>query len=191
MTCQTCSGTACSCRKAKFTILTPEQTRSSLVGSLTNTVDRLRDLYVRYGARTYQVFLVWTRWSGGERGLGVEQVIKTVPVLPTPDVSTLTAIQNSTEMIGTAESGDLYITQISPRYTEAELVGLAHFTRPGDPLPEDVSFYWEIFYPDTDGDGVRRRFTPRSAPNSDPTKFQWRIRLLRQAEDRATSGEIR
>ena len=164
---------------------------NTLISSLTCVVDSVRDLYTSLGARNYRVSLVWTRWSGGERGRGVEVVALEEAILPTPNVSSLKTVRVENEQIGVLEQGEVVVSQISPRYTEAELLGLSRFTAPGNQLPEDVNFYWEIFYPGTDGDGVRRRFTPKSAPNSDPTAFEWTIRLVRQSEDRTTSGEIR
>lgn len=191
MACTACKVSPCTCPEGGYTEVTKASLTSTLISSLTCVVDATRDLYTSLGARNYRVALIWTRWSGGERGRGVEVVALEEAILPTPNVSDLKTVRIEVEQVGSLEQGEVTVSQISPRYTEAELLGLSRFTIPGDQLPEDMNFYWEIFYPGTDGDGVRRRFTPKSAPNSNPTKFEWAIRLVRQSEDRTTSGEIR
>jgi hypothetical protein len=191
MACNSCKVGPCTCNPEGYAKLSAQEGADTLIGSLTCVVDSIRNLYTTFGARTYQVQLVWTRWSGGERGSGCESVVLAEPILPTPLVSNLKALRVELESIGSMEEGGVIVSQISPRYTEAELQGFSRFVVPGNPLPDDMSFYWEIFYPGTDGDGVRRRFVPKSAPNSDPTAFEWSISLTRQSEDRTTLGEIR
>jgi hypothetical protein len=112
-------------------------------------------------------------------------------LLPTPQIADLVTIYKDVESIGTIEAGDVVISEISPRYTEDYLTGRDVVVPPGTPIPEDVNFYWEVLYPEADGTGIRRRFTPKTAPNSDPTGFQWTVKLTRQMEDRTRSGEIR
>jgi len=185
--CSTCGFNPCRCG-GSFTVLSGAQYQRSLVFSLTPCVDSLRDLYTCLGARAYQVSLIWTRWSGGERGVGVEELVRRELVLPTPKVAELSSLRRDLQSIGVDEVGSLRVSEISPRYNEDKLIGLSD---DGDPIPEDQNFYWEIeFVRPPPGLGVRRRFTPKSTPSYDPLRFQWSIDLLRASEERLRSGAI-
>ncbi len=94
-------------------------------------------------------------------------------------------------MIGSEEIGNLRVSQISPRFNEDILVGQDLIVARGVDIPADVNFYWEVFFPQTGADGIRRRFTPKSAPSLKPTAFEWTIDLMRASEDRTRSGELR
>lgn len=184
-----CSVTPCACSKT-FTQVGPATLQNSLAASLTCAVDSVRDLYTSLGVRNYRVSLVWTRWSGGERGVGAEYVVCEETILPTPLVSDLKALQVEVSEIGSDEDGQITVSQISPRYTELTLMGQGKLSAPGEEIPEDVQFYWEIFYPQKDGGGLRRRMTPKSAPNYHATKFEWTINLLKQEDNRTAAGDV-
>src|SRR5581483_8497539 len=79
------------CGAKEFTTVEAAQAQpmGTLIDQLTPTVDCLRDLQTQLGARQYEVTLVWTRWTGGERGVGDEYVVTALPMLPTPLVSDL------------------------------------------------------------------------------------------------------
>lgn len=191
MACKSCSNDWCSgCDPSRYAVFDAAQLENTLVGSLTCTVDNLRNLYTTLGARSYQVRLVWTRWSGGARGYGTEMLAHEEVLVPTPLVGDLKTVRVDQEAYGSIETGELTVSEISARYTEAELRGLSRVVAPGVELPPDINFFWEIFYPAVDGDGVRRRFTPKSAPNHDPLNFQWTIRLVKQSEDRGVNGAL-
>lgn len=183
--CSTCSFDPCRCG-GDFTVVDGLHLERSLIGSLTGCVDQIRDIYSCLGARAYTVALVSTRWSGGERGEGVEEVVREMAILPTPLVSDLTAIANAPLSIGDEEMGEVRVSQISPRFNEDELRGRSI---DGAAVSQDENFYWEIRFPRSDGTAVRRRFTPNSAPSYNPTAFEWAIRLLKVYEDRTRAGD--
>lgn len=137
----------------------------------------------------YEVALIRTRWTGGERGVGVEEVTSDVAVLPTPKISDLSGLQAQNYSVGMLEVGTLTVSEISPRYSEDELVG--NYAG-GAAIPLDENFYWEVRSQASPGEmGERRRFTCVSAPGLDPLRFQWTIHLVRAQQDRSRSGEPR
>lgn len=186
--CQTCLINPCSCDRLteKFTQLKGDQIRDALIPDLTCVVDDIRDLYTVLGARPYSVTLVWTRWSGGSRDVGVEEVFKQCPLLPTPKVSDLSNLDKEVFSIGSEEVGGIRVSQISPRFNEDQLIGQE---TDGTPIPPDQNFYYEVEFFRADGANTRRRFAPSSAPNLDPTKFQWWIDLRRAWQDRTRDGD--
>jgi hypothetical protein len=176
---------ACGC-SARFTVLDQAQIRETLIASLTDTVDSVRDIYTQLGARPYRVRMVRTRWTGGMRGVGVEEVVCETPILPTPRVSDLANLSQELLPIGMEEVGQVRISEISPRYTEDQLVGRDN---DGTPVSSDTEFYYEIEFVRPDSDGVRRRFIPTGVPNYNPTQFQWWIDLRRAHDDRTRAGD--
>jgi hypothetical protein len=194
MSCSACGQPACACAAGALELggfTTVDQIfGETLVDDLTGTVDNVRDLFTSLGARQYEVTLIWTRWSGGERGVGFETVVHALQILPTPEISDLTAVSRELQAIGMEESGGIKISEISPRFDEDTLIGRAVVGPLGAPIPEDVSFYWEVAYTSApESPSLRRRFVPKSAPNSDPTAFEWTIELLRAAGDRGRDGQ--
>jgi hypothetical protein len=181
-------GGVCGCGHGKFTLVDQAQQQGTLIDSLTPIVDCVRDIYTQLGARQYEVSLVWTQWTGGERGVGGENVVRTLQVLPTPLVGTLNALDRELQSIGIDEAGTLRVSEISPRFSEDLLIGKDLVVRTGDNLPVDMNFYWEIYFPRLDGFGLRRRFTPATAPNKDPTNFEWVVNLLKSSENRTRDG---
>lgn len=155
--------------------------------ALWGAVDAARDVVSRLGLRAYTVHLVRTKWSGGARGLGLEGVVWERPILPTPAVQDVGALRQEVVMIGTAEAGSVRVSEVSPRYTEADLSGLEP---DGSPVPEDESVYWEVRM--ALGDPlreVRRRFVLAGVPSYDPTNFEWVLQLTRARDDRTPVGE--
>ena len=175
-------------RSRRFSVVDNHSITKTVFAKLAPVVDVLRDLKTKpFGARPYQVKLVWTRWSGAERGEGVEELVTETLVLPTPNVD-LSSLSNTLQPIGTEETGTVTVREISPRYTEDQLMGrLAD----GTPVDETTQFYWEVYFPRPNEPGVRRRFTPAGAPSYNPTAFEWTIRLVRAGEDRSRTGEPR
>lgn len=177
---QNCDG---SCGEA-FTI--PEDVTCNLVKELTPTVDAVRDIHTQLGTRGYIVKVVRTVWSGGERGVGVEQVMWEKHILPTPLISDVKAVRQELLSIGTQEMGEVQVSEISPRYTEDDLMGRES---DGSPVPKDQVVYWEIQDDIGNPNGsTRRRFTPIAAPFRDPTQFEWSIQLVRARGDRTRAG---
>lgn len=181
-----CSQSACACCGRDFTVLKGPQIDHTVIASLTPCVDQIRDIYTQFGARPYTVSLIWTRWSGGQRGIGVEEVAELEQILPTPKIGPLTAIDTNVSPVGTEELGNIRLSEISPRYTEDRLNGISS---DGTQTPEDQNFYYEVVYLRADGPGVRRRFTPSGTPSYDPLKFQWVVNLSKQYDDRARNQD--
>lgn len=170
-----------------FSVATGSQYRGTLAASLVPCVDHIRDLYTQFGVRPYQVRLVHTRWSGGRRGQGVEQVVSVVPVLPTPKVETIESLDRTVNQTGVDEYGQVTVSQISGRYTEDQLLGRNPDT---GKIDQDLNFYWEIEFPGrTSNVRIKRRFFPASAPELRAGGFNWVISLGRQSEDRTRDGE--
>lgn len=161
--------------------------KDTLAGRLINPVDKLRDLLTRAGLRPYIVRLVWTRWSAGRRGYGTEEIDREEMLLPTPKIAELSSMDLPQLSIGGEEVGDLFLEQISARYTEDYILGRGP---DGDPIPPDQNFYYEIEFPQENGvfPGIRRRFTPSGAPNRSAGGFQWKLMLRKQIADRARNG---
>lgn len=185
--CDQCACDPCACHFS-FTDPTKLNQAGTLAGSLVGLVDSVRDLYACLGARAYSVHLVRTRWSGGERGVGVEEVISEMQILPVPRVTGLDGIDRSAQPVGMVEQGTIRIDQISARYTEDQLTGIEK----GRALPLDQQFYWEIRSLELGGQPVqRRRMTPSSSPQLDRLNMQWTMRFARQQADRGRAGDPR
>jgi hypothetical protein len=177
------------CQACLFT--TAEQVLGhTLIDGLAGTVDCLRDLYTTLGLRSYQVQLVWTRWSSGERGIGQEFVVAVEPLLPTPKLNGLGGVARELRELGTNEQGSITVSEIALRYGEDLLLGRGGPLPLGEAIPADVSFFWEIYLPTGNGEGIRRRFTPNGAPERQPGKFQWSVRLVESEGARLRDGRL-
>lgn len=178
--------------KQEFTRVSALQLTASLAHKLIGVADPLRDLYTRFGLRPYEVHLVWTRWSGGKRGLGTEIVEgNPYPILPTPLVSDFTTMTEVSTPIGLDETGEIVVSQITGSLTEDFLRG---HTRDGRPVNADEQLYYEIEFPQpfpTGPDGERRRFVLKGAPMYKADMFQWYLRLEKARQDRARNGDPR
>lgn len=165
-----------------FTEVTSAQAKAALVRRFIPLADRLRDLLTRFGLRSYRVALVYVQWSGGERGVGVPSVVREVPLLPTPKVSTLASISEIVQPVGLDEVGSIELSQVSGRFTEEELRGLG---QDGSELPPDMEFFYEVEFFPQEGQAQKRRFFPRSPPAYMAGRLQWVVRLEKANEDRA------
>lgn len=156
----------------------------TLASKMTCLVDCIRDIASEFGTRPYQVQLVWTRWSGGERGNGVEEVIETQPLQPTPVVKSIQNLNETLQTIGLDEVGQLVVEEISPRYEEDLLAGIKNGTK----IPDDVQFYYEITLYRAPTNPVRRRFVLRGVPSWNGTKLFWSVNIVRASSDRTREG---
>lgn len=170
--------TPCVCGVQSFTRVGADSCLN-LSAALAPAVDFARDMQTRLGLRTYEVALVWTRWSGGERHRGEEYLLRYTPLLPTPRVSTLTELKREPTSAGLLELGELRVSELSPRLDEFTLRG----GYDGAPTPPDVSFYWEVSTP-LSTPIARRRFTLSSAPSYDAENLEWVVKLARTYPDR-------
>ncbi len=175
----------CFCNPSSFSSVTEVQ--GGIVGALGGCVDSIRDIYTQLGARTYEVWLVWTKWAGGERGAGEEYVYRTLKLEPTPLIGDLTAVDKQPTEIGLTEVGPVKVSEISTRYEEHLLTGSYSQGGVMRPVPKDESFYWEIVSA-LATPPIRRRFFPASAPNKESLAFQWTIELVRAHADRTPAG---
>ena len=176
-------------RVPPFTRLTPPQMRRTLGQALLPVADTLRNLLTDFGLSPYTVKLIFTRWSTGERGEGVEIVISEMPIVPTPKITDLTAVTTILTASGLAEQGEIMLSKISGTYTEEQLRGIWPDGRPTD---GDTQFFYEIQFNEvqTGVPGERRRFFPTSAPYFDAPALQWRVNLRKQRDDRTRSGDL-
>lgn len=171
----------------QFTVLSGEDLKCTLARKLIPVVDRIRDLNTQFGLRPYIVRIIRTRWSGGQRGDGVENVVYEAPILPTPLISDLSGLTEIVQPVGLDEVGAIVVSEVSGSYTEDYLLGRGSA---GESIPADEQFYYEIEFPRPGNQpGERRRFFPRSAPTYQPARFQWTVTLERSHEDRSRSGE--
>lgn len=165
---------------------TVESVGRTLSARLSPVVDRVRDLHVRLGMRDYNVYLVTTRWTGGARDDGVEEVASSVPILPVPKVTSMSDLRREGSPIGGVEGGDVTVSEISLTFSENQLRGLGPN---GEQTPRDSGFYYELEFPSALQQTVRRRFTLVSAPEVGP--FGSTVRLTRAYDDRQASGAVR
>lgn len=162
--------------------------RDTLLGQFLedDCLDELRQLAADFGARPYRVFLVRTQWTGGKRGRGVERVISETEILPTPKIETVASINLQMLDAGIDEQGSLSIAEISPRYTENQLLGR---NEDGTEIAENETFSWEISLSRGDRDSKkRRRFMMRGVPSYEATNLQWKVQLVRSGSDRESDG---
>lgn len=105
--------------------MSPSQARGTLAHRLTAKADRLRGLNTRFGLRSKRVFLVWTHYSGAERGEGVERIHARVELWPTPKVADYTALLRNPFSAGVLPEGSVRVSEISAgAYTADMLSGL-------------------------------------------------------------------
>lgn len=195
----------------------PEAARSSLAHRFTRRADRIRQLNTRFGLRSRRVFLVWTRWTGKERGAGDEHEIARVELLPTPKVSDLTAVGRVPTAHGVWPDGTVFLDQVSAgAYTEDNLVGLripdqhaelsAPRATPGaliDGTPAEprtdprVDFFYELVEDgrgsprDGEPQATRKRFRLAATPGRAEGSLYWRLVLARATDDRDRLGTSR
>jgi hypothetical protein len=87
-------------------------------------VDRIRARTVEAAGLTpYDVFLVWTHWTGRERGEGEEQELRRHRIAPSPVVEDLSNVSLALMSAGVLPVGSLRLSSISTRYTADELHG--------------------------------------------------------------------
>lgn len=161
----------------------------TLVESLGSTVDSLRQLYTDFGIRPYRVFSVAVKWSGGSVGRGTASVLAECEFLPTPLLQEW-SVRGAPRSGGLPERGDARLSQISPLYTEDQIRSLsfcpAQATLPT--FPRDIEGFIEVRMGHRDPHALRRRFTIAGPPYRSADGFEWRVKLLRQDQDRSRDG---
>lgn len=178
---------SCASRTQEFTQL--RNTECTLGDDLIDVVDSVRDIATVLGTRPYVVSVLWTRWSGGDFGRGVEEIINKTPILPTPRVVSVDSLDREVLSIGTEESGDLSVFEVSGRYTEAFLngapsaIGLNNNTK-------GIQSFWEIEFKERSDAPIKRRFTLKDVPAYDALKVQWTLTLKRALRNRSRNGDL-
>lgn len=163
---------------------------NTLLERLNPVVDVVRDVGVRLGTRQYQVAMIWGAWSGGQRHYGDLTIVQTHTILPTPLV-TPEVIRNEFLQAGTIETGNLIVTEISPRYTEDFLAGRDVTSAPGVTIPSDVEFWYEVTRQQPGASlAEHRRFTPLGPPIRDLEKAGWKMTLQRADAPAREAGYV-
>lgn len=174
-------------KKDGFTVATADHFRKSLGQKLIPVVDKARDINTQLGLRPYRVKIIRTRWSGGKRSRGVEQVISELDILPTPLVVDMRGLSEVITPIGVNEQGVVQLQEISGRYSEEQLLGVGSN---GDPLPSDQNVYYEIEFMRRDGaPSEKRRFIRDGLPSYNAGRVQWEVTLVSANENRSRDGE--
>jgi hypothetical protein len=188
--------------------LRPGEAVRTLVHRLGPRVDRLRQRLTKFGLRSDRVFLVWTRYTGEERGEGREEVIAEVEILPTPKVGNLTSVTNNPFSAGTLPVGAVRVNRISSQYSGALLEGkvLPVSAGKGADLREPYDFFYELVDDDRDeyptpacrprkdiallGKSLSRRSRYRvlGGPSRGEGEIDWTVYLERASEDRLADG---
>lgn len=185
----------------------PEEAKRTLAHKLTPIADRLRQLNTRFGLRSKRVFLVWSVWSGAERGEGTERVLYEIELLPTPRVSDLSSLARRPYSAGVFPEGSIRVDQISAgAYTRDVLVGLSiprqtteapradqgsainkhDYEKGTDPR---IDFWWEV-QEDGRGDNPARRVRFRifGGPSRNEGSLWWAVNLELADEARSRDG---
>ena len=165
---------------------------STLASRLVPVVDKIRQLYKRFGIRPYRVFLVHVQWSGTRIGEGNAIEISRRELLPTPRVSNMGSTTEVMRAVGLTEEGTLSVDQISAKWTEDDLLGRTPdlidpaFPRTGNRKQE---FFWEVMEnrPSTPSP-ARRDYVPNGVPALSRDGFQWSVTLTKRAFDRNRAG---
>lgn len=88
------------------------------------TVARLRAKFNHMGGNNlYKVFMVWTRWDGGERGAGKESEFLRLELVPTPEIPDLTSIGLDLRSVGTLPNGSVRLSRIYHALTADMILG--------------------------------------------------------------------
>lgn len=168
--------------------LTPQEAKRTLAHRFGPRGDRLRQLATRFGVRPYRCFLVWTKYTGGERGEGSEKLVAEAELLPTPKVISLDSVTYSPYHAGTFPDGSVKLDRVSVGYTADFLRGLVVPKRE-EHLPEPYDFFYEL-REDGRGDdpAARDRYRLLSPPFRQPGRVCWVLMLERSSEDRTRTG---
>jgi hypothetical protein len=164
--------------------------RRSLADSLGPTVDRIRQLRTDMGLAPYRVFLVHWRWPS-KRGLGRPVEIARDEVLPNPKISDMTGTLIGVAAFGATEGGGLFVSKISTKYSENDLLGrtpdLVDSVRPKTSA-SNVEFFWEVQL--ARGGSKPRRYIPQGVPMLDRSGIQWKISVIKQSESYDGEPEV-
>lgn len=156
---------------------------------LTPTVDKIRQLYTRFGLRPYRVFLVHILWSGQRIGEGAPHEISRKEILPTPRVVDMQSTTEVLRAFGLTEEGGLSVDQVSAKYTEDDLMGrtpdMTDLSLPRTGLA-NAEFFWEVVESRaSDPPSTPRMYVPTAVPMLSRDGFQWKVQLTKRDFNRA------
>lgn len=184
----------------KIKPLTPREGRRSILNRIGHVVDKARQVgEVRVGLRSRRVFLVWTLWSGAERGAGDEVEFRRMELLPTPRTTGIDAVARQSFSAGVLPEGSIRVELVSVRYTEEQLRGkvlppAGECAEPTvwDPAPANGSFFYELVE-DGRGDELpsRQRYRLGSQVWRREGRVSWSFTLERASEDATPEGPSR
>ena len=165
------------------------EARGTLVNRFVKLADRLRQLNTKFGLRPYRVFLVWSKWTGEERGEVNEVEALRIEILPTPKVSSLDSVALNPMSAGIVPVGSLRVTEVSGAFTQDVLMGKKLPVLHEETIPEPWEFFYEVV---EDGRGdpepVRSKFRLMSTPFRNAENVEWNVTLERVSEDRDRKG---
>lgn len=161
-----------------------------LADRLVPVVDRIRQLNTTFGIRPYRVFLVHLQWPN-RIGEGEPFELSRREILPTPRVMDMTSTSEVLRFAGLTEEGSLKIDQISPKYTEDDLMGRTpDLVDPAIPRTglRNAEFFWEVVERrNSDPPSIPRRYVPSAVPSIGRDRFDWTVALTKQSADRPRS----
>ena len=172
--------------------LSPLEAKNSLANRLgTRVAPRLMQFATKFGLRSKRVFLVWTKFSGRERGEGNERVIARVELLPTPKVLDMSMLTYNPFSAGVLPVGAQRVDKVAVTYTMDQLMGKAvPGYKKGEEIPEPYDFYYEI---QEDGRGddpsMIQRFRIMGVPDRREGDCSWSLLLERTSEDPYRNGQ--
>jgi hypothetical protein len=159
----------------------PERTaRRSLADSMGPIVDMARQIRTDLGFSPYRVFLVHWRWPG-KVGLSKPTEFARIEILPAPKVSDMNGTLLSVSAFGDSEGGGIFLSKISTKFSEADLMGETPDLR--DPVRTNTSAYnVEFFYEVVlNRPGSKpRRYIHSGVPNLNKTGIHWHLPLIKQ-----------
>jgi hypothetical protein len=170
-------------------LLSAGEAKNSLMARMARVKDRASQIEVRLGMRPYEVHLVWTKWTGDERGDGVQRIVCRMPLLPVPKVEDM-SISRNPFAAGRYPVGSVRVSSISTTYTRELLEGRVLPEKRELEVPEPYDFFWEIVEDGRHGTcPLRRRFQPTAEPSLDAENQQWIVVLEKQSGDMERNGQ--
>lgn len=170
--------------------LRPGEAKATLAHRLgTRLAPRLQQLSTRFGIRPYRVFMVWTKWTGEERGEGDEKLILREELLPTPLVD-FSGVTFEGSAVGRMPTGFVTVREVVVTYTADVLQGLKLPEPHEDVLPEPYDFCYEVVEDDRgDPNPKHSKFRLAKVPFRDAANVQWTLSLERMSEDNLRTGK--
>lgn len=152
----------------------------TIIDDLVSVIDEARGIHTDVGDRPYTLHRIKVQWSGTRLGMGTPTVLEDVEITPLPLVSDIGGLERMLQPVGSDEHGTLNVSEVSLRYTEADLVPTG--------LAANVNCFWEVRY----ATGVRRRFVMSGAPEYSVRKpIGWKFRITEQDGPRTSAGLAR